>query len=220
MLASNQSHVQQFAESRLTALVTGFGRFAKVERNPSALIAGNLDGARIGGHEVAGRVLPVSAETTPGAVRDALAETEPEILLLLGVAPGRAALAAERVAVNVLDFEEPDNDGALPVDLPIEVDGPAAYLATLPLRAIVEAWHEAGIPGYLSNTAGTYLCNAAFYAALHATADAPLPVGFIHLPSLPAEVAGHRPPEPSMPLETQIAGVRIALEATVAALVA
>ena len=40
-----------------------------------------------------GRVLPVSAETTPGAVRDALAETEPRSLLLLGVAPGRAALA-------------------------------------------------------------------------------------------------------------------------------
>ena len=204
----------------MTILVTGFGRFASVERNPSALIAGDLDGARIGGHEVAGRVLPVSAETTAGAVRAALTETEPDIVLLLGVAPSRVALAAERVAVNVLDFDEPDDDGALPVDAPIELDGPAAYLATLPLRAIVKAWHEAGIPGYLSHTAGTYLCNAALYTALHATAGEPLAVGFIHLPSLPAEVAGRRPPEPSMPLETQIEGVRIALEATVAALVA
>lgn len=204
----------------MTALVTGFGRFANVERNPSALIAGTLDGARIGGHEVVGRVLPVSAEATPRAVLTALAETEPEIVLLLGVAPSRAALAAERVAVNILDFDEPDNDGALPVDVPIEPDGPAAYFATLPLRAIVEAWHEAGIPGYLSNTAGTYLCNTALYTALRATEDEPRPVGFIHLPSLPAEVAGRRPPEPSMPLETQIEGVRIALEATVAALVA
>jgi len=203
----------------LTALVTGFGRFGKVERNPSALIVSDLDGARIGGHDVAGRVLPVSADATPRAVRAALDETDPTLVLLLGVAPGRAALAAERVAVNVFDFDEPDNDGALPVDVPIEVDGPAAYFATLPLRAIIEAWHEAGIPGYLSDTAGTYLCNAALYTALHATADEPLPVGFIHLPSLPDEVAGNRPPEPSMPLETQIDGVRIALEATVAALV-
>jgi pyroglutamyl-peptidase len=220
MLASNQSHVQQFAESRVTALVTGFGRFAKIERNPSALIVGNLDGARIGGHEVAGCVLPVSAEATPLAVRTALAETEPDLVLLLGVAPSLAALAAERMAVNLFDFDEPDDDGALPVDVPIELDGPAAYFATLPLRAIVEAWHEAGIPGYLSNTAGAYLCNAALYTALHATTEEPLPVGFVHLPSLPAEVAGHRPPEPSMPLETQIEGVRIALEATVAALAA
>jgi pyroglutamyl-peptidase len=58
------------------------------------------------------------------------------------------------------------------------------------------------------------------YTALHATADEPLPVGFVHLPSLPAEVAGRRPLEPSMPLETQIEGARIAIEATVAALVA
>jgi pyroglutamyl-peptidase len=204
----------------MTALVTGFGPFANVERNPSALIVGALDGTRIGAHEVAGRVLPVSAEETPRAVRTALAETDPALVLLLGVATGRAALAAERVAVNVFDFNEPDNDGALPVDVPIEVDGPAAYFATLPLRAIVDAWHRAGIPGYLSDTAGTYLCNAALYTALHATADDPLPVGFVHLPSLPAEVAERRPPQPSMPLETQVEGARIALEATVAALVA
>jgi pyroglutamyl-peptidase len=204
----------------LTALVTGFGPFGKVERNPSESIVRELDGARIGGHDVVGRILPVSAESTPGAVRAALKETDPAVALLLGVAPGRAALAAERVAINVLDFEEPDNDGALPVDVPIEAAGPAAYLSTLPLRAVVETWQRAGIPGYLSYTAGTYLCNAALYTALHETADDPLPVGFVHLPSLPAEVAGRRPPEPSMPLETQIEGARIALEATVAALVA
>jgi pyroglutamyl-peptidase len=204
----------------MTLLVTGFGPFGKVERNPSELIARELDGARIAGHDVVGRILPVSAESTPGAVRAALEETEPALALLLGVASGRAALSAERVAGNVLDFEEPDNDGARPVDVPIEPDGPAAYFATLPLRAILDAWQRADVPGYLSDTAGTYLCNAALYTALHATADDPLPVGFVHLPSLPAEASGHRPPEPSMPLETQIEGARIALEATVTALVA
>ena len=204
----------------MTLLVTGFGPFGKVERNPSELIARELDGARIAGHDVAGRILPVSAESTPGAVRAALEETEPALALLLGVATGRAALSAERVAVNVFDFDEPDNDGARPVDIPIEPDGPAAYFATLPLRAILDAWKRADVPGYLSDTAGTYLCNAALYTALHATAEEARPVGFVHLPSLPAEVAGHRPPQPSMPLETQIEGARIALEATVTALVA
>jgi pyroglutamyl-peptidase len=204
----------------MTVLLTGFGPFAKVERNPSELIVAELEGTRIGGHEVVGRILPVSAVATPAAVRSALVETEPTLALLLGVAPGRAALAAERVAINVLDFTEPDNDGGLPVDVPIEPDGPAAYFATLPLRAIVDGWHRAGIPGYLSDTAGTYLCNAALYTALHATSGEGLPVGFLHLPSLPAEVAGRVPPEPSMPLEAQIEGTRVALEATVAALVA
>jgi pyroglutamyl-peptidase len=204
----------------VTVLLTGFGPFANVERNPSELIVAELGGTRIGGHEVVGRILPVSAETTPAAVRSALEETEPAFAVLLGVAPGRAALAAERVAINMFDFPDPDNDGALPVDVPIELDGPAAYFATLPLRAIVDAWLRAGIPGYLSDTAGTYLCNAALYTALHATAEEALPVGLLHLPSLPDEVAGRRPPEPSMPLGAQIEGTRVALDATVAALVA
>src|SRR5262249_54008355 len=99
-------------------------------------------------------------------------------------------------------------------------DGPDAYFATLPVRAIVAAWHEAGIPGYLSDTAGTYLCNTAMYTALHATVDGELPAGFLHLPSPPGGVAGRPPPAPGMPLATQVEGTRVALEACVGALVA
>jgi pyroglutamyl-peptidase len=202
----------------VTLLLTGFPRFADVERNPSEQIVTALDGSTIGGVAVVGRVLPVSAARTPGAVRDALAETEPTLTLMLGVAPGRAGLSVERTAVNVFDFPAPDNDGAQPVDEPIEPGAPAAYFATLPLRPIVAAWREAGIPGYVSESAGLYLCNAAMYAALHATAGDGPPAGFVHLPSLPDEVAAQREPQPSMPLGTQIDGVRIALETSLASL--
>jgi pyroglutamyl-peptidase len=195
-------------------LLTGFPRFGDVERNPSEQIVGALHGAAVGAAEVVGRVLPVSAARTPGAVCAAIDDVAPVLTLLLGVAPGRTGLAIERTAVNLFDFPEPDNDGAQPVDVPIEPGAPAAYFATLPLRRIVEAWDAAGIPGYVSDTAGLYLCNAAMYAALHAAGP---PAGFLHLPSLPGEVAGQRVPQPSMPLETQIAGVRIALEVSLAA---
>jgi pyroglutamyl-peptidase len=195
-------------------LLTGFPRFADVERNPSEQIVAALDGTVVAGAEVVGRVLPVSAEHTPGAVRAAIDEVSPVLALLLGVAPGRTGLAIERTAVNLFDFPDPDNDGAQPVDVPIEPGAPVAYFATLPLRQIVEAWDAAGIPGYVSDTAGLYLCNAAMYTALHAAGP---PAGFLHLPSLPDEVAGQRVPQPSMPLETQIAGVRIALEVSLAA---
>lgn len=196
----------------MTVLLTGFPRYADAERNPSEQIVAELDATMIGGAEIAGRMLPVSAERTPGAVRAAIAETAPSLILCLGVAPGRAGLSIERTAVNLFDFHSPDNDGAQPVDVAIEADGPAAYFATLPLRQIVEAWRVAGIPGSVSETAGLYLCNAAMYAALHATAAGGPPAGFLHLPSLPEEVAGQPVPQPSMPLTTQIAGVRIALE--------
>jgi pyroglutamyl-peptidase len=203
----------------MTILLTGFPQFANVGRNPSEAIVAALDGSTVDGQQVAGRVLPVSAAWTPGAVRAAIEETAPELVLLLGVAPGRAGLTVERIAVNVFDFPDPDNDGAQPVDEPIEPDGPVAYFTTLPARQIVEAWRAAGIPGSLSDTAGTYLCNAAMYVALHLTGGSP-PAGFIHLPSLPDEVASQRTPQPSMPLETQIEGVRIAIGAAVRSLVA
>ena len=133
--------------------------------------------------------------------------------------PGRPGLAIERTAVNLFDFPDPDNDGAQPVDVPIEPGAPVAYFATLPLRRIVAAWQAAGIPGYLSESAGLFLCNAAMYSALHATAAGGPPAGFLHLPSLPEEVAGQRE-QPSMALATQIEGVRLALEESVAALAA
>jgi pyroglutamyl-peptidase len=195
-------------------LLTGFPRYADAERNPSEHIVAALNGSVVGGAEVVGRLLPVSAERTPGAVRDAIAETSPCLALLLGVAPGRPWLSIERTAVNLLDFPLPDNDGAQPVDVPIEAHGPVAYFATLPLREIVDAWGAAGIPGSISDAAGLYLCNAAMYSALH-VAGGP-PAGFLHLPSLPEEVARQPIPQPSMPLETQIQGVRVALEASLA----
>lgn len=199
----------------MTVLVTGFGPFGAVSRNPSELIAAELDGTEIAGARVTGRVLPVSAVRTPAAVREAIAEIAPSLVVLVGVAPGRAALAAERVALNVFDFDQPDNDGDQPVDMPIRAGGPAAYFSTLPVRAIAQAWQSAGIPGYVSDTAGTYLCNAALYSALD-IGDG-IRAGFVHVPSLPDEAARQRPPQPSMTLETMVEGVRMAVEASVAA---
>jgi pyroglutamyl-peptidase len=201
----------------MTVLLTGFPRYADAEHNPSEQIVGALDGTVVGGAEIAGRMLPVSAELTPDAVRAAIAETAPSLILLLGVAPGRAGLSIERTAVNLFDFHSPDNDGAQLVDVPIEPDAPVAYFATLPVRRIADAWQAAGIPGAISDTAGLFLCNAAMYTALHATAAAGPPAGFLHLPSLPEEVAGQPDPQPSMPLATQIEGVRIALETSLQA---
>jgi pyroglutamyl-peptidase len=200
----------------LTALVTGFEPYRGAERNPSGEIARALDGVEIDGLRVVGRVFPVSAEATPAALRGAIDEVEPDVVLLLGVWPGRGALTAERIAINVLDFPFPDNDGAQPVDIPVEAGGPAAILSTVPVRAIAESWREHGLPGAVSNTAGAYLCNQSFYTALRHTAARPVPVGFVHIPTIPSEAARHDPPHPSMSIETLLEGVRVALLAIAA----
>jgi pyroglutamyl-peptidase len=97
--------------------------------------------------------------------------------------------------VNLADAELPDNAGAAPLDAPVVAGGPVAFAATLPLRRIARAIAEAGIKVRLSNSAGTFLCNAALYHLLAAIArqGRDIPCGFIHLPDLP-EQAGQGAP--------------------------
>lgn len=203
---------------RRPLLVTGFEPFGSYDRNPSEMIARRLDGATVGFHPIAGLVLPVDASLAPNLLREAIERVRPAAVLSLGLANGRSGLAVERVGINVLDFPLPDNGSAQPVDEPVTPDGPAAYLTTLPVRAILDAWRSAGIPGYLSDTAGTFLCNQILYLGLHIASQAGYPYGFIHLPSLPEQVAPAKRMEPSMSLDLMIQGVVLALERTAEAL--
>jgi pyroglutamyl-peptidase len=200
-------------------LLTGFGPFAGEAENPSGLIASALDGQVIAGQPVTGVVLPVSTSQAPTILDQAIASAGPQVLLALGLAPGRNAVALERAALNVRDFPIPDADGQQVIDEPVSADGPAAYLTGLPVKAILAAWQDEGLPGYLSNTAGTYLCNQVFYLAAHRGVTAGFLAGLLHLPSLPGGAArSTRPsvvPQPSATLATMEAMVRRALEVTV-----
>jgi pyroglutamyl-peptidase len=209
---SDRERARAQGDGDRVALLTGFEPYNGSEVNPSGEVARALDSSVIRGVRVVGRLLPVSAATTPGCVRAAIDDVEPDVVLMLGVWPGRHAFSIERIAVNVLDFPFPDNDGAKLADLPVIEDGPAAFFSTAPVRVIADAWREVALPGGVSNTAGTYLCNQSFYAALHHTAGSGLPVAFVHIPTVPSEASRHDPPLPSMALATLLQGVTVALE--------
>jgi pyroglutamyl-peptidase len=131
----------------------------------------------------------------------------------LGLAAGRARVAVERVAVNVMDYDTPDNAGYRARGEPCVAGGPAAYFATLPVAAIVAALVAEGIPAHVSNTAGTYLCNQTMYGTLHQLAQRhhPARAGFVHLPLLPAMVAAGGLEQPSMDAGLMVRAVEIAL---------
>jgi pyroglutamyl-peptidase len=100
-------------------------------------------------------------------------------------------------------------------------------MSRLPLDSMLDALLAAGIPARFSESAGTYLCNAAMYRLL-ARVPGGVPCGFVHLPQLPAQAAsalargGGRSGESglaglaSMALETQIRAVEIALATALA----
>ncbi|NUS39695.1 MAG: pyroglutamyl-peptidase I [Lysobacter sp.] len=199
-----------------TILLTGFAPFGGEEVNPSWQAAVALDGERIEGHRVVARLLPVEFDASLEALRAALDETRPALVLCVGQAGGRAQLSLERVAINVDDARIPDNAGASPIDQAIAADGPAAYFASLPIKAMLAALREAGIPAEVSQTAGTYVCNHVFYGLMHALRDAPgVRGGFVHIPYSPWQAARHAG-APSLPVETVVAGLRLALRTAMA----
>jgi len=194
-------------------LVTGFEPFGGDALNPSGDLAKAMQGRRFGALAVRGVVLPVEHVAARRAVAAALDEPGLAAVLHLGLAGGRARIALEQVGVNAMDYPLPDAAGRIVKGEACVPGGPAAYLATLPLPAILAALTAEGIPAYLSYTAGTYLCNYTVYSTLHALAArrAAVPAGFVHLPFLPAMVAAHGLPEPSMAIGLMLRAVEIAL---------
>ncbi|MDC6178606.1 pyroglutamyl-peptidase I [Ralstonia solanacearum] len=200
-----------------TVLITGIEPFESDLTNPSWDIAQALDGERIDGATLVARQLPCVFGRANRELVAAIETTQPSLVLALGLASGRGELSVERVAINVIDARIPDNAGNQPVDVPVVADGPAAYFSSLPIKAIVQALHAAGVPAAVSQSAGTYNCNHLFYGLMHhIAARAPrIRGGFIHVPATP-ELAARHPGRPSLPLDTQIAGLRVAVRTALA----
>ncbi len=195
-------------------LLTGFEPFGNSEINPSEQVVHQLAKKEIEGVELLTVILPVERFAGPDTLVRTYISAQPDVVLSLGEAGGVTAVTIERVAINLLDFSISDNGGHLVTDKPIIADGPPAYFATLPTRQLINTLTESGIPAQLSYSAGTFLCNQVMYEMLHYIHKHQLktPAGFIHLPQLPQQTAGKRPPLPSMSLEMMVAGMTAVIQ--------
>jgi pyroglutamyl-peptidase len=198
-----------------TVLLTGFEPFNKATINPAWEAVRALEGWSGDGFRVEVRQLPCVFGVANEVLRQAVDQVKPDLVIAVGQAGGRAELSVERVAINVDDASILDNAGKQPIDAAIVADGPAAYFATLPIKAIVRAMRERGLVAGVSQTAGTFVCNHVFFGLMHHTAGMLLRAGFIHVPFLPEQVA-ERPGVPSMALEDIVAGLRTAVEVALA----
>ncbi|MGT0197703.1 pyroglutamyl-peptidase I family protein [Staphylococcus aureus] len=50
-----------------------------------------------------------------------------------------------------------------PIDQAIHLDGAPAYFSNLPVKAMTQSIINQGLPGALSNSAGTFVCNHVLY---------------------------------------------------------
>jgi pyroglutamyl-peptidase len=204
-------------------LVTGFDAFGGETVNPSWEICTRLP-STIAGLRVETCRVPCEFRRAIAIVTAAIDRLQPSLVICLGLAGGRAHLGVERVAINVDDARIADNAGARPIDEPIAIDGPPAYFATLPVKAMVAAMRAVGVPSEVSNSAGTYVCNHLMYGVLHHLVS-PSPLGegrgegrrharagFIHVPYSEEQVLD-KPAIAGMSIATMARGIEAAIEA-------
>lgn len=185
-------------------LITGFDPFGGCKANPSWMAVEALPD-RVGDWEL--HKLPISTVYGKGAeaVLAAAERWKPDLILCVGQAGGRDAVTPERIGVNIRDTRIPDNAGGQPRGEFVVPGGPAAYFATVPVEKMAQAIRDEKIPGAVSNTAGTFVCNDVLYTLLHRYAGTETRVGFIHVPNTPETG------EPSLPLETIVRALTAAI---------
>jgi pyroglutamyl-peptidase len=166
-------------------LLTGFGPFPGVPVNPTGLLMARIASGKVPfpDAEISTLTLDTVYARAHAMLEEALRRLQPHALISFGVAVGETTYRLERLAVNWTEAATPDAEGVLRPKGPITA-GPAEYRSSLPLAEMEAAIAAAGIPVRLSDSAGRYVCNHAYYCALHhlAAAAPATPAGFIHVP--------------------------------------
>ncbi|MGI2260641.1 pyroglutamyl-peptidase I [Shewanella sp. GXUN23E] len=192
-------------------LITGFEPFGGASINPALEAVKRLEGRALNGGTIVTCQVPVVRFKAIDAVIQAIETHQPDYVMTIGQAAGRAGITPERVAINVDDFRIPDNDGIQVIDEPVIEGGPDAYFSTLPIKAMTKAMQDSGIPAQVSNTAGTFVCNHLFYGIQHYLRHSHIGHGFVHIPLLPEQATDGN--QPAMSLEMIAEGLAIAAQA-------
>ena len=199
----------------MKVLITGFQPFGGESINPSyeavKLLPDTIAGAQVIKADLS-VVFGVAIDELDGLIQ----KHDPDVVICTGQAGGRTHMSVERIGINCDDGRIPDNAGYQPKGAPTKADGPAAYFATIPIKAMVTHMKKAGVPAEVSNTAGTYVCNHILYGCLYLL-DKKYPGkrgGFIHVPYLPEQVL-EKKNTASMPMDLIAKGFEAAVEAAV-----
>lgn len=169
-------------------LVTGFEPFGGETENASGAAVQRLTEIPApDGVQLATAILPVTWSGAGPALLRAVEIRQPDAVIAVGEAGGRAVVTPERWAKNLGHGRIPDNDDVVRDAAPL-APGPEHLESRLDPAALTRAIQDAGIPAEVSDDAGAFLCNAVFWTALHHT---DLPATFIHVPAVRSQWAAN-----------------------------
>lgn len=187
-------------------LVTGFEPFGGDSVNPSWEAAKHLPEI-IDGHRVHKVRLPVVFGACGVQLRHAVEEIHPQVVIMCGVAGGRAEVTPELLAVNWRMGSIPDNSGAHYTGEKIAPDAPDAIMTALPVTDMVAQMKAEGIPARLSLSAGAYVCNDLYFAAMRMQEELGFRGVFIHVP-----------PFAALPLEQDVSALMVCIHTIISSL--
>jgi len=164
-------------------LVTGFGPFPGMPRNPSGEIARRVADSprwRRLGIDARAIVLTTSYAALEVELAPLLQAQDFDALLMIGVSRRAKRVHIERRAANRASVLFADAGGDRPLRLTL-APGPGHRRSRVQADAVSVMLRRRALPCAASQSAGRYLCNAAYFSALAVGR----PVLFLHIPKPP-----------------------------------
>ncbi len=173
--------------SRKTVVVTGFRPFPGVRENPSALLVESLRGHPDWAHEAGVDLRTSLLDTVYSGLREQIEKLLAEVptaLVLTGYSAIASGLKIETRATSLCSPAYADASGWTP---PPNLD-PVRSSANgaIEFDRLLDALDFAGVPAGMSDDAGEYVCNHAYWHALDLIAQRNLITRalFVHLPAI------------------------------------
>ena len=192
-------------------LLTGFESYWDYSVNSSWVVAEKVATRGVVGIDIVIEQVPVSFSRLHVALREAVEKHSPNMLIMLGQSGGSDKVKLERVALNMMDSKQPDNDGYTPNEETINIETPAALFTNTLIKSLRTAIEEQGISVKISNSCGLYVCNRLYYEALMLCKECHMKAIFVHLPFYEGQPSA-KPNKPSMPLNDMVKAIQTIIE--------
>lgn len=167
-------------EKKKKLLLTGFGPFNGLSENASEGLVQELSDLNFANIDLFTHVFECNSKNLKNDAQKVVKRYDPDVIISLGVAMKREHFSVERVAINVLDFRISDVVGNQPRGERILPSMPDGIFSNLPIHAVTKRLREFDPGSYISNSAGTFLCNQLMFLNLSHAKE--IKSGFIHIP--------------------------------------
>ena len=163
-------------------LLTGFEPYLDYPDNSSWVVAEKVTTCGVDGVDLAIEQMPVSFSRVREVLLEAVKRHSPNIIIMLGQSGVSDKIRLERVALNMMDSKQPDNDGYMPNEESIDKETPTALFTNISIKKLCAVIEEQNISVKISNSCGLYVCNLLYYEALKLCKECHMKAIFVHLP--------------------------------------